>query len=106
MATLMAARSKVRNIPTTMKAAAIDRFGPPKVLTLHELPTPQAGPGEVLIAIHAAGVGVWDADIRGGWWPFGKPKFPIVLGHGRRRRHRGARDGRAAVQGRRSRVGV
>jgi NADPH:quinone reductase-like Zn-dependent oxidoreductase len=23
---------------------------------------------------------VWDADIRGGWWPEGRPKFPLVLG--------------------------
>jgi len=34
----------------------------------------------VLIALHAAGVGIWDADIRGGWWPQGRPKFPLVLG--------------------------
>jgi NADPH:quinone reductase-like Zn-dependent oxidoreductase len=34
----------------------------------------------VLIALHTAGVGVWDADIRGGWWPEGRPKFPLVLG--------------------------
>lgn len=63
-----------------MKAAAIDRFGPPSVLKLHTLPIPQPGPSEVLIALHAAGVGVWDADIRGGWWPEGRPKFPLVLG--------------------------
>ena len=63
-----------------MKAAAIDRFGPPSVLKLHTLPIPQPGAGEVLIALHAAGVGVWDADIRGGWWPEGRPKFPLVLG--------------------------
>jgi NADPH:quinone reductase-like Zn-dependent oxidoreductase len=63
-----------------MKAAAIDRFGPPSVLKLHTLSVPVPGDGEVLIALHAAGVGVWDADIRGGWWPEGKPKFPLVLG--------------------------
>jgi NADPH2:quinone reductase len=63
-----------------MKAAAIDRFGPPSVLTLHELPIPEPGPDEVLIALHAAGVGVWDADIRKGWWPQGRPRFPLVLG--------------------------
>lgn len=63
-----------------MKAAAIDRFGPPEVLTLHKVPVPEVRPGEVLIALHAAGVGVWDGDIRGGWWPEGKPKFPLVLG--------------------------
>lgn len=65
---------------TMMKAAAIDRFGPPSVLTLHTLPVPEPGPGEVLIALHAAGVGVWDTEIRGGWWPQGRPKFPLVLG--------------------------
>jgi NADPH:quinone reductase-like Zn-dependent oxidoreductase len=64
----------------TMKAVALDRFGPPSVLTLHELPVPEPGPGEVLIALHAAGVGVWEADIRKGWWPQGRPKFPLVLG--------------------------
>jgi NADPH2:quinone reductase len=72
--------TRTPTIPATMKAAAIDRFGPPDVLTLHTLPTPRPGPGEVLIAVHGAGVGVWDADIRGGWWPQGKPKFPVVLG--------------------------
>jgi NADPH2:quinone reductase len=63
-----------------MKAAAIDRFGPPSVLKLHTLPVPEPGPGEVLIALHAAGVGIWDADIRAGWWPQGRPRFPLVLG--------------------------
>jgi len=63
-----------------MKAAAIDRFGPASVLTLHTLPVPEVGPDEVLIELHAAGVGVWDTDIRGGWWPKGRPKFPLVLG--------------------------
>ena len=28
-----------------MTAAAIDRFGPPSVLTLHVLPVPEVGPG-------------------------------------------------------------
>jgi NADPH:quinone reductase len=64
----------------TMKAAAIDRFGPPEVLTLHTLPIPQPGAGEVLIALHAAGVGVWDADIRKGTYRAGKERFPLVLG--------------------------
>jgi NADPH:quinone reductase len=64
----------------TMKAAAIDEFGPPSVLSIHELPVPEPGPNEVLIALHASGVGVWDAEIRQGWWPEGEPKFPLVLG--------------------------
>ena len=56
---------KVNVSGPTMKAAAIDRFGPPSVLKLHTLPVPEPGPNEVLIALQAAGVGVWDADIRG-----------------------------------------
>src|SRR5258708_7321904 len=64
----------------TMKAAAIDRFGPPSALKLHALPVPEPAPNEVLIALHASGVGVWDADIRKGWWPRGRPRFPLVLG--------------------------
>jgi NADPH:quinone reductase len=67
-------------IPATMKAAAVDRFGPPDVLSLHTLPVPKAGPHEVLIAVHAAGVGTWDAKIRDGTWATGRERFPLVLG--------------------------
>jgi NADPH:quinone reductase len=72
--------SQPRALLGTMKAAAIDRFGPPEVLTLHTLPIPQPGAGEVLIALHAAGVGVWDTDIRKGTYRAGKERFPLVLG--------------------------
>jgi NADPH2:quinone reductase len=67
-----------------MKAAAIGGFGPPSVLRLHKLPIPEPGPDEILIALTAAGVGVWGAEVRdGSWQPAGKPKFPFVLGtHG------------------------
>ena len=66
---------------TTMKAAAIKRFGPPQVLTLQRLPAPATGPREILIALTAAGVGGWDAEVRNGsWWPGGRAKFPFVLG--------------------------
>ena len=48
---------------------------------LHQLPIPEPGPDEILIALAAAGVGVWDAEVRdGSWQPAGKPKFPFVLG--------------------------
>lgn len=68
-------------IPKTMRAAAIDRFGGPEVLTIHELPVPELDASEVLIAIHTAGVGSWDAEIRAGWIPDdGEPHFPLVLG--------------------------
>jgi NADPH:quinone reductase-like Zn-dependent oxidoreductase len=64
----------------TMKAAAIDRFGPPSVLTMRTLPVPECGPDEVLIAMQAVGVGVWDTKFRDGEWAEGKQRFPLVLG--------------------------
>ena len=65
-----------------MNAAAIDEYGPPSVLTLHRLPVPKPGPRELLIALHAAGVGSWDGLVRdGSWRPWGpKARFPIVPG--------------------------
>jgi NADPH2:quinone reductase len=68
------------DIPNRMRAAVIDRFGGPEVLHVDMLPVPVIEPNEVLIALHTSGVGSWDADIRGGWYPSGRPKFPIVLG--------------------------
>jgi NADPH2:quinone reductase len=68
------------DLPETMRAAALERFGPPEVLTLMELPVPVPEAGEVLIAVHTAAVGSWDADMRAGWWPDGRPRFPLVLG--------------------------
>jgi NADPH:quinone reductase-like Zn-dependent oxidoreductase len=67
-------------VPTMMLAAAIDRFGPPDVLSLHTLPVPAIDANEVLIAVYVAGVGSWDAKIRDGSWASGDEKFPLVLG--------------------------
>ena len=70
-------------IPKTMHAVAIDRSGGPEVLTMHTLPVPVPTANEVLIAVHTAEVGGWDAEIRDGWSPDGKkPRFPLVLGGG------------------------
>jgi NADPH:quinone reductase-like Zn-dependent oxidoreductase len=64
-----------------MAAAAIDRFGPPSALRFHELPVPTPGPREVLIAIHTAGIGGWDAAIcEGSWRATGRPRFPLIPG--------------------------
>jgi NADPH:quinone reductase-like Zn-dependent oxidoreductase len=75
-----AKRSKQQSVPETMRAAAVDHYGGPEVLTLHELPVPKTGVKEVLIAVHTAGVGGWDRDIRDGWNPGGRVRFPLVLG--------------------------
>lgn len=64
-----------------MRAAAIDRSGGPAVLSIHRLSVPEVGAGDVLIAVDTAGVGGWDAAMRDGWTPDGKPRpFPLVLG--------------------------
>jgi NADPH2:quinone reductase len=69
------------SFPLSMRAAAIDRFGPPSVIKVHTLPIPQPGPRQILIALHAAGVGSWDESIRdGSWRPAGRSKFPRILG--------------------------
>ena len=44
------------------------------------MPVPKLGPSEVLIALHAAGVGIWDAKVRDGTWAEGDERFPLVLG--------------------------
>ena len=78
----MPTRSRAPRVPATMKAAAIDRFGPPSVLKLRDLPTPEPETDQILIAVHTAGVGGWDAEIRAGEWPppGGRKRFPMVLG--------------------------
>ena len=70
---------RLRAIPRTMRAAAIDRFGGPKQLRIHTLGVPEIDEHEILIAVHTAGVGPWDADMREGSL-YGPPRFPLVLG--------------------------
>jgi NADPH:quinone reductase-like Zn-dependent oxidoreductase len=63
-----------------MRAAAIEQFGGPEVLQVMDLPEPQAGPGEVLIAVKGAGMGPWDWKMRGSSEAAGNPKLPYILG--------------------------
>ncbi|MGU3326661.1 NADP-dependent oxidoreductase [Methylobacterium mesophilicum] len=49
-----------------MKACRVHKFGPPSVITLEDVPRPEPGEDEVLVKVHAAGVGPWDAWIRAG----------------------------------------
>lgn len=49
-----------------MKAIGSTTFGGPDVLRELELPTPEAGPGEVRIRVHAAAVNPTDALFRAG----------------------------------------
>jgi len=65
-------------LPETMRAAAFDKGGGPEVLSIHRLPVPTPNAGEVLIAVHGAGVAVWEADFR--QHPSERAHFPLVLG--------------------------
>src|SRR5207248_8364270 len=39
-----------------LKAVVIREFGPPEVMRLEEVPTPEPGPGEVVVRVHAVSV--------------------------------------------------
>lgn len=49
-----------------MRAVRYDRFGPPEVLRVDEVPTPRPGPGEVLVEVHAASVDAGETAFRAG----------------------------------------
>jgi NADPH2:quinone reductase len=69
------------SIPSQMKAAAIDRFGGPEVLHAETLPVPKPSPTQVLVRLHAAGIGVWDPYVRAGEFKLGPERFPQVIGN-------------------------
>ena len=62
--------------PTTMRAVIVREFGGPEVLTLAEWPRPAAGPGQVLIRVHASFVAFGrDVEVRSARHPF----FPRLI---------------------------
>lgn len=65
-------------VPDTMLAVAFDRSGGPEVLSIHRLPVPKPSAGEVLIAVYATGVNVWEAAYR--QRAGSDSHFPVVLG--------------------------
>jgi len=62
-----------------MKAAFFMQHGGPEVLQYGEVPDPVAGPGEVLVDIHAASVNAADWKVRAGGYGT-VAHFPYVLG--------------------------
>jgi NADPH:quinone reductase-like Zn-dependent oxidoreductase len=63
-----------------MKALVLTGTGGPEVLRVQERPDPPVGPGEVRIAVRAAGVNFADTMARVGLYP-DAPKPPCVLGY-------------------------
>jgi NADPH:quinone reductase-like Zn-dependent oxidoreductase len=62
-----------------MKAAYFMRFGGPEVLQYGDVPDPVAGPGQVLVDVHAASVNAADWKLRAGEYASVKD-FPYVPG--------------------------
>jgi D-arabinose 1-dehydrogenase-like Zn-dependent alcohol dehydrogenase len=62
-----------------MKAIAIDDFGAPP--SLHDLPVPEPGEGEVLVRVRASSVNGFDVAVAGGHLKgMTEHHFPVVLG--------------------------
>ena len=61
-----------------MKAAFIERYGGPAELRYGDLPDSVAGPGEVVIDVHAASVNAADWKVRAGQYQ--QAKFPLIIG--------------------------
>jgi hypothetical protein len=78
-----------------MKAARFNQFGGPEVIEIVDLPDPHPGPGQVRIAVRAAGVNPSDWKKRKGlmvdlrqcaisqMWPPGSRKLAVRIPHGR-----------------------
>ncbi len=65
--------------PSSMMAWRVHAFGPPETMQFERVPVPNPGPGEVLVKVHAAGVGPWDGWIRAGRSALPQP-LPLTLG--------------------------
>src|SRR5262250_3749201 len=62
-----------------MKAIRVSEYGGPSVLKLVEVPTPQPGPNQVLVRIHAVGINPVDTYLRSNTDNRG-PKLPYTPG--------------------------
>jgi NADPH:quinone reductase-like Zn-dependent oxidoreductase len=63
-----------------MKAVLLTGHGGPEMLRYGEAPDPVAGPGDVVVDIHAASVNAADYKVRLGSGVYSKIRFPHILG--------------------------
>lgn len=70
-----------------MKAAVIDRYGPPEVVEIRDVPQPRPSPRQILVRVEATTVDTADARIRGARFPRGFA-LPARLAFGVRRPRR------------------
>jgi NADPH2:quinone reductase len=67
------------DLPTTMRAAVVEKLEGPGALSIVERPVPSPGPGEVLIKVEAAGLNYADVAQSAGAYP-GGPAAPYISG--------------------------
>ncbi len=73
--------------PRLMRAAIVDRYGPPEVVRVSDVRRPHPAGREVLVRVHAAAVTSGDARIRGARFPAGfGPLVRLLFGVTRPRR--------------------
>ena len=66
-------------LPETMRAACVERLGPPEAIAVGELAVPIPGPTDVLVAVELAAANPVDTFVRSGRYPTRVP-FPFVVG--------------------------
>jgi len=66
-------------VGASMMAWRVHEFGTPETMRFQRVAVPTPGAGEVLVKVHAAGVGPWDGWIRGGRSALPQP-LPLTLG--------------------------
>jgi NADPH:quinone reductase-like Zn-dependent oxidoreductase len=79
MASTSADKASQDPVRSSMLAWRVHKFGSPEAMILEWVPRPDPGPGEVLVDVHAAGVGPWDGWIRAGNSALPQP-LPLTLG--------------------------
>jgi NADPH:quinone reductase len=60
----------------TMKALRFEKYGPPSVLSIQELPVPDLKPGEALIELHASAINPSDVKNVAGVFKALLPRVP------------------------------
>jgi len=80
----MTTRDEVSSVPDTMRAIVQDRYGPPAVLRLSEIPTPTLEKSRVLVRVAAASLNFYDWHLTTGkpymaraFSGFRSPKSPV-----------------------------
>ncbi len=59
-----------------MRAVCYDRYGPPEVLRLAEIPVPEPGPDQVLVRVRATSLNLSDWETLTGWPAYSRIEGP------------------------------